>query len=123
MHLSVGHKETSVISDSRIEQLWKQISMVSSYDPADNLQMLVHWATWRNIYQEKMHFQRVENIQMYTSLYNRIVSMLFNIQYDTFDFLLSMLDCIQLQGMSLISYKSSALTIYYYEVLTQKQQF
>ena len=42
MHLSVGHKETSVISDSRIEQLWKQISMVSSYDPADNLQMLVH---------------------------------------------------------------------------------
>lgn len=85
MPLSVAHYKTSVVSDSRIEQLLKQVIMVSFLCScsADNLQMLVHWATWRNIYQRKMHFQRVGNIQTYTSLYNRIVSMLFNIQSDT----------------------------------------
>lgn len=34
-----------------------------------------------------------------------------------------MLSCIQLQGMSLIPYKSDGLTIYYCKVLTPKMQF
>ena len=75
------------------------------------------------IYFRVGHSQKVGKIQIYISLYNRIVSMLFNIQYDTSDYLWSMLNCIQLQGMSLILYKSDAVTIYYCKVLTPKMQY
>lgn len=70
-----------------------------------------------------MHSQKVGKIQIYISLCNTIVSMLFNIHHDTSDYLWSMLNCMQLQVMSLIPYKSDVLTIYYCKIQTPKMQY
>lgn len=85
--------------------------------------MLVELVAWRNLYQKKVHFQKVGKIQISMSLCNSIVGMLFNIPYDTTGYLWTMLNCIQLQGMSLIPYISDGLTIYYCKVLTQKVKY
>lgn len=75
------------------------------------------------MYQRKVHFQKVGKIQINMSLYNSIVGMLFNIPYDITNYLWTILNYIQLQGMSLIPYISDGLTIYYCKVLTQKVQY
>jgi len=54
------------------------------------------------MYQKNTRSQKVGKIQIYISLNNRIVSMVFNVLWDTSDYLWSMLNCIQLQRTSLI---------------------
>lgn len=128
MHLTyfrVGHCKVAVISDSRSKQLLKQVIMVSSYAPAQMKICRCQSSGYHGgiCIKKKKHSQKVGKLQIYISLYNRIASMLFNIQYDTSDYLWSILNCMQLQGMSLIPYESDALTIYYCKVMTPKIQY
>lgn len=108
----VRHCKVGVISESRNEQLLKKAIMISSY--ALSHKKICRWQSSR--YHGEICIKKckkVEKIQIYIWLYSRIVSMILNIQYETSDYLWSMLNYIQLKVISLIPQKFYAFTIYY----------
>lgn len=82
----VGHCQVAVISDSRSKQLLKQIIMAPA--PEKDLQIPIQWVQQKNI-ERIMHPHRAGKIQVFVLLYKRVVCMLFNIQYDTSEYLCS----------------------------------